>query len=88
MVLPDTIDLEVTLGDSLVTNTEFVNDPSRRTVARNDIDLEPVKSQRLKRVLLHRHDRLGHVPATGGRLVNPVADVGGLEWPALDRRQR
>jgi hypothetical protein len=87
VVLPRPPDLEVVAGGALVAQVELLDHPAAGLVAGHDGDLDPVELQLFEGQAQDQDERLGDESSPGLGLVDPVADVGALERPALDPRQ-
>ena len=88
VVLPHAVDLQEPLRDPLLPDTELLDHPAAGRVARDDRDLHPVQRNGVEGELQGHHDRFGREAAARQCLVDPVADEGALERPALNGRER
>ena len=74
VVLPRAVDLEVPLGNALVTDLELLDDAPAAGVAGHDADLDAVQQQLLEGELQDHDHGFGDVGIAGMSLVDPVSD--------------
>src|ERR1019366_3920457 len=79
VVFPAPVDLEVAKSDTLAAQPELLGDPAARTVARDDRDLDPMKTDLFEGEPEQQHARLRHITTARLGLIDPVPDVGVLE---------
>ena len=83
MVLPDTVDLQVALGQALLAQSQLLHDPAAVVIARDDRHLDAVQLQVFEGEPGQDDEGFGDVALAGELLPDPVTDVGVLERPTL-----
>src|SRR3954453_9225290 len=75
MVAPGAVDVEITRPQSLLAESEFLDDPTAGPVLRANADLDAVQADRAATMVHDKRHRGRHHSAPGHRLVHPVTDV-------------
>src|SRR4051794_32288615 len=83
VVLPNAVDLEVALGDALLTQVQLLDHPPAVAVAGDDGDLDAMQLQVFEGEAHHDDESLGDIGVAGELLADPVTDVRVLERPPL-----
>src|SRR5450759_147157 len=88
MVLPDPVDAEIALRQSLAAEAAFLQHPDRGRVGGNAGGFDAVKIEFAEQRRQQHAQRCRHVAAMGMGLPDPVSDRAGLHDAAADIRQR
>src|SRR5579862_4116865 len=88
VVLPLTVDLNITLGQALLAKTRFGQKIAGRVVRRQTGCFDAMQSQCLENERDERTNGVGHIALPGETLAHPIAEPAALRHAASDIGQR